>query len=94
MPGSIPVKLFSELFTRLVPYIGFTVCNFGNLKIIQAVKKTAFDVRKKVLIVIFGICMFFCPIIWSQNSRRAVTVFRGCTFNWQHVGQMGCFSDF
>jgi hypothetical protein len=25
MPGSIPVKLFSELFTQLVPYIGFTV---------------------------------------------------------------------
>jgi hypothetical protein len=25
MPESIPVKLFSELFTRLVPYIGFTV---------------------------------------------------------------------
>jgi hypothetical protein len=25
MPVNIPVKLFSELFTRLVPYIGFTV---------------------------------------------------------------------
>jgi hypothetical protein len=24
MPGNIPVKQFSELFTRLVPYISFT----------------------------------------------------------------------